>query len=74
MAIDSDKIDDAVLALLSLTLHEGQRAWKGYDWDVLTRLHEKGYIGDPVGKTKSVWLNEEGLSRSRELFDRLFSK
>ena len=74
MAIDSNKIDDAVLALLSLTLHEGQRAWKGYDWDVLTRLHEKRYIGDPVGKTKSVWLTDEGLRRSQELFDRLFSK
>jgi hypothetical protein len=36
--IDTDKIDDAVLALLYLTLHDGFRAWKGHDWDVLGRL------------------------------------
>lgn len=73
MAIDPDKIDDAVLALLSLTLHDGQRAWKGHDWDVLGRLYEKGYIDDPAGKTKSVRLTDEGLKHSRELFEDLFS-
>jgi hypothetical protein len=39
MEIDEDKVDDAVLALLRLTLHDGQRAWKGFDWDALDRLH-----------------------------------
>ena len=63
MEIDTDKVDDAVLALLQLTLHDGNRAWKGHDWDVLGRLHEKGMIGDPVGKVKSVWLTEEGMRR-----------
>lgn len=29
MALDTDKIDDMVLALLALTLHDGYRAWKG---------------------------------------------
>lgn len=38
MALDKDKIDDASLALLYLTLHDGYRAWKGIDWDVLGRL------------------------------------
>lgn len=33
MDVDTDKIDDAVLALLQLTLHDGFRAWKGHDWD-----------------------------------------
>lgn len=28
MAINKDKIDDAALALLYLTLHDGYRAWK----------------------------------------------
>ena len=28
MDIDTDKIDEAVLALLQLTLHDGFRAWK----------------------------------------------
>src|SRR6516164_5161902 len=60
-----DKIDDAVLALLHLTSfiqHKGElpRAWKGHDWGALGRLHKKGFIGDPVGKAKSVLLTEEG--------------
>jgi hypothetical protein len=33
--IDTDKIDEAVLALLHLTLHDRFRAWKGFDWDAL---------------------------------------
>jgi hypothetical protein len=32
MEIDHDKIDEAVLALLWLTLHDVYRAWKGFDW------------------------------------------
>jgi len=32
MEIDTDRIDDAVLALLLLGLHDGDRAWKGFDW------------------------------------------
>ena len=51
-AIDTDRIDHAVLALLLLGLHNGQRAWKGFDWDALGRLHEKGLISDPVGRAK----------------------
>ena len=31
MDLDDDKIDAAVLALLRLTLHDGRRAWKGFD-------------------------------------------
>ena len=31
MEIDEDKIDDAVLALLWLTLHNERCAWKGFD-------------------------------------------
>ena len=56
MNYDEDKVDEAVLALLYLTLHEGTRAWKGHDWDALDRLHKKGMILDPVGKAKSVVL------------------
>jgi hypothetical protein len=36
------------------------RAWKGFDWDVLNRLYEKGFIGDPVNKTKSAVFTDEG--------------
>ena len=72
MEYDKDKVDEAVLALLFLTLHDGHRAWKGHDWDAMERLHKKGLIFDPVGKAKSVALTEEGLAKSRELFAKLF--
>lgn len=72
--LDEDKIDDAVLALLQLTLHYGFRAWKGFDWDAMNRLYEKGMIHDPVGKTKSVALTDEGLERSEALFMQMFTK
>jgi hypothetical protein len=74
MDYDEDKVDEMVLALLYLTLHDGDRAWKGHDWDAMGRLHAKGMIGDPGGKAKSVWLTEEGLRRSRELFTRHFAR
>jgi hypothetical protein len=74
MAIDKDKIDDAALALLYLTLHDGHRAWKGMDWGVLDRLHDKGMICDPVGKVKSVVFTDEGLQRSKELFEKMFER
>ena len=50
MDLDTDKIDDAVLALLVLGLHGEGRAWKGFDWDALDRLHSKGYISDPKAR------------------------
>ncbi|MDS9469613.1 DUF6429 family protein [Paracoccus sp. MBLB3053] len=74
MEIDEDKIDDCALALLFLTLDRDHRAWKGFDWAVLQRLHDKGYIGDPVNKAKSVWLTQEGAARSRALLEAYFSK
>ena len=74
MDIDVDKIDEAVLALLYLTLHDGVRAWKGHDWDALDRLYQKGMIDNPVGKAKSVVLTDEGLAESRRLFKKLFGR
>ena len=73
MDINSGKIDDAVLALLYLGLHDGYRAWKGFDWDAMQRLYEKGFISDPVGKAKSVVFTEEGLRESQRLCRELFS-
>ena len=59
MEIDTEKIDETVLALLYLTLHDGARAWKGFDWDTLNRLYAKGLISDPASKAKSVVLTGE---------------
>ncbi|MBI3526581.1 MAG: hypothetical protein HY067_01280 [Betaproteobacteria bacterium] len=72
MNIDTGKIDETVLALLYLTLHDGNRAWKSYDWDAMNRLHEKGLISDPVSKAKSVTLTERGLKESERLFENFF--
>jgi hypothetical protein len=72
MNIDTEKIDEAVLALLFLTLHDGSRAWKGLDWDALNRLHEKGFISNPISKAKSVMLTDKGLQESKRLFSKLF--
>lgn len=76
---DPERIDEAVLALLWLTAVTERRAhfketwaWRGHDWDALGRLHEKGFIADPVGKAKRVYFTDEGLERSRALFEKLF--
>jgi Domain of unknown function (DUF6429) len=74
MEIDEGKIDDAVLALLWLTLHNERFAWKGFDWATTDRLHQRGLIGDPVNKSKSLVLTDEGLRRSEELFRQLFTQ
>ncbi|HZW20954.1 DUF6429 family protein [Noviherbaspirillum sp.] len=74
MKLNTDRIDAAVLALLHLGLHDRTRAWKSFDWDSMARLHEKGYIADPVGKAKSVMFTEEGLRESKRLLEELFGE
>ena len=71
-AYNHEKVDEIVLALLSLTLHDGDRAWKGIDWEVLDRLYEKGWIESPRNTAKSVRLTQEGLARSTGLFEQYF--
>ena len=48
MNYDEEKVDEAVLALLQLTVHDlseyGARAWKGHDWEALNRT-----VADFVG-------------------------
>ena len=74
MEFDERKIDEAALALLYLTLHEENRAWKSIDWEVMDRLHQQGFISDPKTNAKSVLLTEEGLSLSQQLAHKLFAK
>ena len=73
MTLDNDKIDRAILALLYLGLHDIDRVWKGFDWEAMNRLHEKGFISDPRGKAKSVAFTERGLMEARRLLLELFS-
>jgi len=78
MEIDKAKVDELTLALLYLTTFENKhgqvRAWKSHDWGVLDRLHESGYIDDPVSKAKSLVLTDEGAERSKRLFEKHFTK
>lgn len=52
--LNTDAIDEVALALPYRTLHDHNRAWKSFDWDVLNPLYERGLIGDPVNKTNSI--------------------
>jgi Domain of unknown function (DUF6429) len=75
MDYDTDKVDDTVLALLFLTMHDDYtRAWKGHDWGALDRLHQKGFIANPRNKNKSVVITQEGRVRAEQLFQELFGK
>jgi hypothetical protein len=74
MELDTNKIDEAVLALLYLGLHDRARAWKGFDWEAMDRLHQRGFITDPRGKAKSMVFTEEGLERAERLLRELFGK
>jgi hypothetical protein len=78
--IDTDRIDEAVLALMFLTLHDLDqlsgyaRAWKSFDWEAMNRLYEKDLISDPKNKAKSVVMTSEGVRRAKALFHELFAK
>jgi len=75
MEYNKDRVDEMVLALLYLTSSRdkyGTKAWKGLDLETMTRLHQKGYISDPQGKTLSVILTEAGANLSKELFFKYF--
>ncbi len=75
--INEEKLAESALAILSLTAHKecgGVRAWKGMDWDLLGLLHEKGWIGDPVGKQKSVIFSDEGEKLAAQFLEKHFGK
>ena len=58
MDYDRNKVDEMVLALLSLTMMKdgsGVRAWKGHDWEALDRLHT---AGERRGALHTVFLLE----------------
>ncbi len=72
---DVEKIAEVAIALMYLTFEGSRgelRAWKGLDWDVLAVLHEKGWIGNPRTKARSVLVTETGGKQARLLFERHF--
>lgn len=71
MEYDKDKIDDMTLALLWLVMWDddfGTGAWKGFDWETMNRLYQKGLIHDPKGKSKFVAITPEGRKKAEDLF------
>ena len=75
-ALRTEEVDEAVLALLYLNAFEdhGQvRSWKTFDWDAMDRLHERGLIGDPKSKAKSVPLTVDGFAAAKESFRKRFA-
>ncbi len=79
MKYDQDKVDEMTLALLYLVTTErqeglGARAWRGFDWNTMNRLHEKGWINDPKSKGMSLNVTEDGFKKSEQLFLRHFGQ
>ena len=77
MEYDKEKVDQATLALMWLVTERnkyGCRAWKGFDWDTLNRLYEKGLISDPKRKAKSVALSDEAVELSEKMFKKMFGE
>ncbi len=74
MGFDERKVDEAVLALLYLTLHEGNRAWKTIDFAAFDRLQEQGFLSGAVSRAKSVVLMEKGLRAAQQLAAKHFAK
>jgi len=64
MKLNQQKVEEAVLAVLWLTLHNEVQVWKTIDWDTMDRLHRKGFISDPTHRAKSVVFTEEGLAEA----------
>lgn len=77
MEYNREKVDEMALGLLYLTMTTDKictRAWKNMDFEVMDRLHEKGYIADPKSKAKSVVVTEEGREKAKEIFEKYFRK
>jgi len=72
--LDKDRLAEAALAILSLTLHDNGRVWKGLDWDLMDLLHERGWLVDPQTRAKSVVLTEDGERLAREFLRKHFGR
>ncbi|MFH6564805.1 DUF6429 family protein [Pseudomonas kulmbachensis] len=66
MEYDDKLIEEAVLALLATFSFDNGNTWKGFDFEIMNRVHEQ------ANKNKSIWLSAEGLVRGRQIADRLF--
>lgn len=70
MDFDKDRATELALALISITASTERgatRAWKGVDWDLLDEMYVRGWILNPVGKSKSVEITPEGQEVAERL-------
>lgn len=74
MEYDRDKIDEAILALLGALEFDNGRVWKRLSFGSMDRLHERGLISDPKGRTESVYLTEAGMRQAKALASKYFAK
>jgi hypothetical protein len=68
-----EQISKLTLLLIYLTSWEEkefgtpvQRAWKGYDFDILDKLEEQGLIAKST-TAKSLYLTEQGIAVAKNL-------
>lgn len=76
MEIDTDRIDEAVLALLYLGLRDRYRAWKGFDWDAMDRdgpAARKGFHLQPRQQGQVGRVHRGGLREAERLFRERFA-
>ncbi len=74
MEFDERKVDQAVLTVLFLTLHDGNRAWKTIDFAAIDRLQEQGFLSGTVSRAKFVVFTEKGLRAAEQLAAKQFAK
>lgn len=66
-----EAMKELTLALMYLSRFSDRfstdKAWKGYDWNVLDDLDEADFIGKGSPKSKSVYLTEAGLNYAKQI-------
>ena len=66
-----EAMKELTMALLYLSRfsdnYSTDRAWKGYDWDILDKLDEEEYINRGSYKSKSLYLTDEGLEYAQQI-------
>ena len=72
MPYNRQRMENALLALISALEFEDGRFWKVYDFDLLNSLHKQGLIIQPWGKAKSARLTPKGLEKAKALVEEMF--
>ena len=77
---ESEILEDMVLVLLYMFSWKEKvapnlfivRSWKGYSFDVLDALEERGYVSSSR-RAKSVRITDEGLERAGKLKEKMLA-